>query len=185
VIARGNSITGSVGVIMQWAEFSKLLQNLGVKVEEVRSGPLKATPSPFASPDPASRALVEDIVAESRDWFVGIVAQRRNLSPADVEQIRSGRIYTGRQAIKIGLVDELGDEANALKWLKEKRGIPDGLEVIDRKVEKTYDSFLMKSLGAGAKVILGSTFDQFATIFADDRRLNHLDGLVSVWHPQQ
>ncbi len=86
------------------------MRNWGIKVEEIRSGQLKAVPSPLTPTDPAGRALVEELVNESRDWFVDIVTQRRQIGAEALEQVKTGRIYTGRQALQIGLVDELGDE---------------------------------------------------------------------------
>lgn len=185
IVARGNSITGSVGVILQWADFSQLLQNWGIRVQEIRSGELKAVPSPFTAPDPASRALVEELVAESRDWFVDIVTKRRKLSPADLDQVKTGRIYTGRQALKIGLVDAIGDEESALKWLQEERGVPADLEVIERKSKDDSSSFLMKSVFNGANKIFGGIFEPLVGLIADGGRINQLDGLISLWHPEK
>ena len=185
IVARGNSITGSVGVILQWAEFSELLNKLGVRVEEIRSGQLKAVPSPFTPPDPASRALVEELVNESREWFVNIVTERRKLAPGAIEQVRTGRIYTGRQALQLGLVDEIGDEESALKWLQEQRGVPKDLEVIDRKMEDGYGSIIMHSLAEAAGSHIGGIFERIASFFTRAGGLNHLDGLVSLWHPEK
>jgi protease-4 len=185
IVARGNSITGSVGVILQWAEFSELLNKLGVRVEEIRSGQLKAVPSPFTPPDPASRALVEELVNESREWFVNIVTERRKLAPGAIEQVRTGRIYTGRQALQIGLVDEIGDEKSALKWLQEQRGVPKDLEVIDRKMEDGYASIIMHSLAEATGSQVGGVFEHIASLFTRAGGLNHLDGLVSLWHPEK
>ena len=184
IVARGNSITGSVGVILQWAQFSQLLKNWGIEVEEIRSGPLKAVPSPFAPPDPSSRALVEELVAESRDWFVNIVTERRKLDPNDIEQIKTGRIYTGRQALKIGLIDEIGDEESALSWLKEKRGLPADIKVIERESEDLTTSFMMKSALEGLQGVFGGVFDHLARSIVGNRSLNQLDGLISLWQPQ-
>ena len=183
IVARGNSITGSVGVIMQWAEFSQFLQNWGVNFQEVRSGELKAVPSPFKPTEPAARALVEEIVAEARDWFVGLVAERRELRPIHLEQVRTGRIYSGRQALTLGLVDEIGDEKSALKWLTEKRGLPAEIEVIDRAVNDESGSFLMKSLSWAAGGLLGGLVPGLSEFLSANRQLNHLDGLISLWHP--
>ncbi len=185
IIARGNSITGSVGVILQWAEVSQLLQNWGIRVEEVRSGDLKAVPSPFTSPNPSGRALIEGLVAESRDWFVTVVTKRRELNAADIEQIKTGRIYTGRQALKIGLIDEIGDEESALKWLKERRGLPPDIEIIDRKSEESTGSFFMKSAFAVVGAAFGGVLERFAQLIIDGRPINQLDGLISLWHPEK
>jgi protease-4 len=184
IVARGNSITGSVGVILQYAEFSELLKTLGVKVEEVRSGTLKAVPSPFTPADPEGRALVEELVNESRNWFVNIVTERRKLAEGALEQVRTGRIYTGRQALEVGLIDEIGDEESALKWLQEKRGVPKDLEVIEKKPESASSSYFMRSIAQGAGSIFGGVFEQAAELIAGATRFNHLDGLISVWHPQ-
>jgi protease-4 len=184
IVARGNSITGSVGVILQYAEFSEMLNKLGIRVEEVRSGPLKAVPSPFTPPNPDSRALVEELITESREWFVNIVTERRKIDPANIEQIRTGRIYTGRQAIKIGLIDEIGDEETALKYLREKRGLPEKIEVVDRKAEEASSGFWMSSLARWAGGFFGGAMEPVLRAIADGPQLNQLDGLVSLWHPQ-
>src|SRR5207344_639873 len=81
IFVYGNTITGSVGVIFQWAEVTDLLHTLGIKVEEVKSGPLKAVPSPFEPIDEKGRALTEEMVQESKAWFVDLVAQRRSIAP--------------------------------------------------------------------------------------------------------
>ena len=83
---------------------------------------------------------------ESRDWFFDLVTQRRQISAEALEQVKTGRIYTGRQALQIGLVDELGDETNALKWLEEKRGVTKGLRVVDRQPENASSPFQMHAL---------------------------------------
>jgi protease-4 len=184
IVARGNSITGSVGVILQYAEFTEMFNKLGIKVEEVRSGPLKAVPSPFTPADEASRALIQELISESRDWFVNIVVERRKIDPANIEQVRTGRIYTGRQAIQIGLIDEIGDEDSALKYLKDKRGLPAGIEILDRKPEEPYSGFWMKSLGRWAGGLFGGAFEPVLRLIAEGPQLNQLDGLVSLWHPR-
>jgi protease-4 len=185
IIARSNSITGSVGVILQWADFSQLLQNWGVRVEEIRSGELKAVPSPFTPPDPAGKALVEELVADSRNWFVDIVTKRRELNPTDLDQVKTGRIYTGRQALEVGLVDAIGDEESALKWLQEERGIPAEIKVIERKSEDDSRFFLMRSVFNGVNKLFGGILEPLVEMFANDGRINQLDGLISLWHPEK
>jgi protease IV len=185
IVARGNSITGSVGVILQTAEFSELLRNWGIKVEEIRSGPLKAVPSPFTPTDDAARALVQDLVNESRNWFVDLVTQRRQISPEALEQVKTGRIYTGRQALQIGLIDEVGDEASALKWLEETRGVTKGLKVVDRSGESSSSRFQMHALAGGASSFLAYIVQAAAGILSGGSQFNHLDGLISLWHPEK
>jgi protease-4 len=185
IVARGNSITGSVGIILQWAEVSEMLKKLGIKVEEVRSGPLKATPSPFQPFDEASRELTEEMVADAKDWFLGVVAERRKLDADAVPGLRDGRIYSGRQALKHKLIDQIGAEKDAVSWLEKKRKIDAGLDVVDWK-EKDDDSSGLLSLAARAIVgVFGLSQLGIDTILApaDSLRAVQLDGLVSLWHP--
>ena len=86
IFVYGNTITGSVGVIFQWADVTELLHTLGVKVEEVKSGPLKAVPSPFEPADAKTLALSQEMVQEAKTWFV----QSRRRAPQDRSRFRSG-----------------------------------------------------------------------------------------------
>lgn len=184
IVARGNSITGSVGVILQWAEVSQLLDKVGVRVEEIRSGPLKAVPSPFGPTDEAGRGLAEEMVNESRDWFVDLVTQRRPLSGGALEQVRTGRIYTGRQALKIGLIDKIGDEDVARDWL-EGKGVPKTLGIVEWKPQDSSSFFSLRGVSESALSLLGGLGEQFHRFVIEGlARVNYLDGLVSLWHPQ-
>lgn len=184
VVARGNSITGSVGVILQWAEVSELMNKVGVRIEEIRSGPLKAVPSPFGPTDPAGRALAEEMVNESRDWFVNLVTERRSLAAENLDQVKTGRIYTGRQALQVGLIDRIGDEDAARDWMQGK-GVPTSLKIIEWKPKDSSGSFFFRGLSNGMASFLGALGDGFHRFVMDAlSRLNNLDGLVSLWHPQ-
>src|SRR5215467_6913007 len=129
IVARGNSITGSVGVIFQWAEVSQLLDKLGVKMNEIKSGPLKANPSPFQPLDEAGKAVAEQMVAESQRWFVGLVASRRGIDTGAIAGLEQGRVFSGREALNHRLVDLIGGEAEAVRYLEEKRNLPKDLNV--------------------------------------------------------
>jgi protease IV len=184
VVARGNTITGSVGVIFQWAEFSQLLDKLGVKMNEIKSGILKANPSPFQPLDDAGRTVAEQMVAESQRWFVDLVALRRGIDTKTVAGLEQGRIFSGREALGHKLVDEIGGEAEAVAWLEEKRNLPKGLKVVDWKPKRTSEWGLVSlAMGAIGRVIGGRAGDNIAQLFADDQTLARLrlDGLVSIW----
>lgn len=131
IVARGNSITGSVGVILQWAEITEAMSKLGVKVNELKSGALKAVPSPFQPLDEDGRRLSQEMIDESHQWFVDLVVKRRGLAPSDIPGFLEGRIFSGRQALKFGLIDAIGGEDQALAWLRETKKIPLHLPVID------------------------------------------------------
>ncbi len=133
IFARGNTITGSVGVIFQWAEFSELLAKVGVKFNEVKSGRLKAVPSPFSPLDDAGRETTERMVADSMRWFRGLVADRRSIDTSKVPGLEQGAIFSGREALGHKLVDEIGGEAEVVAWLQTKRGVGKDLKVVNWK----------------------------------------------------
>ena len=182
VVARGNTITGSVGVIFQWPEFSQLLEKVGVKMNEIKSGPLKANPSPFQPLDEAGRSIAEQMVAESQRWFVGLVASRRGINPSGVTGLEQGRVFSGREALTHKLIDEIGAEAEVIKYLEEKRSIPKGLKIVDWKPTRESQWGLL-SLSMQALGRLDRAAGAIARIFASEQTLGalRLDGLVSVW----
>ena len=182
IFVYGNTITGSVGVIFQWAEVTELLQTLGVKVEEVRSGPLKAVPSPFEPADERARALAEEMVQEARLWFVDLVSKRRNVETSAIPGLTDGRIYSGRQAVELKLADEIGDEKAAMRWLSKERRIPPDLKVVDWK-PRAESSGLSDWLFGSLAAMVGLSAERLAGIAGQISATLKLDGLVSVWHP--
>ena len=182
IFVYGNTITGSVGVIFQWAEVTELLKTLGIKVEEVRSGPLKAVPSPFEPADEKARALTEEMVQEAKVWFIDLVSKRRNIDATSVPGLTEGRIYSGRQAVELKLVDAIGDEKVAMSWLAKERNVPSGLKVVDWKPAEESSGWLgwlSQALGA----VFGLSAERLAGLFGQISSTLKLDGLVSVWHP--
>ncbi len=187
IVARGNTITGSVGVIFQWAEVSELLGKLGVKMNEIKSGPLKANPSPFQPVDEAGRQNAQQMVAESMRWFVGLVSSRRQIDTKAVPGLEQGRVYSGREALEHKLIDKIGGEPEAQKWLEEQRGITAGLKIVDWKA-KSEDSWgLFGMMGRILTGLIGGSAARVLELAADDPRLSllQLDGLVSVWQPSK
>jgi protease-4 len=184
IVARGNTITGSIGVLMQWPEFADLLGRIGVKVNEVKSGPLKASPSPFQPLDEPSRKVTEEMIQDGFKWFLSLVESRRGINPREVPGLIEGRVFSGRQAVDFKLVDEIGGEEAAVRWLEEKRQVKKDLKVVDWKPKTDTGGWfglgfsgLAEGLGAGA----------VAELLGRDRGISGLglDGLVSVWHPQK
>ncbi len=185
IVSRGNTITGSVGVIFQWAEVSELLGKFGVKVEEIKSGALKANPSPFKPADEAGKALAQEMVLEAHKWFLDLVAKRRGIDPGSVEGLKEGRIFSGRQALALKLVDEIGGESAAIKWLETKHGISPNLKVIDWKVKSDTPLSMITGLVKVLNKVTGWPVDQFLGLAGTGQTFNRLrlDGLLSVWHP--
>ena len=185
IVARRTSITGSIGVLFQYPEVSELMDKLGVKLEEVKSAPLKAEPSPFKPTSPEARAVIAGLVNDTYNWFVDIVAERRGLARGTALTLADGRIFTGRQAIEQKLVDTLGGEEEALAWLAKERGVDDTLPIKDWEPKRPSEGFFSYSnavalwfareLGFSPDLLRGSVIDRFVP-----ERLK-LDGLLSVW----
>lgn len=185
IVARGNSITGSVGVIMQWPEVSELLAKLGVKMNEIKSGPLKASPSPFQPIDEPSRQVAQAMISEGQRWFLDLVTTRRNVKTAEIPGLEQGRVFSGREAQTHKLVDEVGGETEAMRYLQEKRNVPKDLKIIDWKPKRQSDWPLSTSEAGIFGWLAGRMFGDLGARLAQDPSLGSvgLDGLVSVWHP--
>jgi protease-4 len=182
IFVYGNTITGSVGVIFQWAEVTELLHTLGIRVEEVKSGPLKAVPSPFEPMDQRGRELTEEMVQEAKTWFVDLVAERRKIEPNSVPGLTEGRIYSGRQAVELKLADQIGDEETAMSWLRTERDVPAGLKVVDWKPKAESGGlfgWLIRSMADAFGISTGTIAGLVGQVMSTLK----LDGLVSVWHP--
>jgi protease IV len=184
IIARGNTITGSVGVIFQWPEFSQLLEKLGIKVNEIKSGPLKANPSPFQPLDEPGKAAAEKMVAESQRWFVNLVRTRRGIDTGSVAGLEQGAVFSGRDALANKLIDQIGGEAEVVKYLEDQRGVPKGLKIVDWKPSRDSDwSPVRLATQALARATGIAAFEQLTHAFGAERLASlRLDGLLSVWH---
>jgi protease IV len=133
VYARGNTITGSIGVIFSYPDVSQLLNTVGVKMEEVKSGELKAEPSGTHPVPEKAKIVMQEMVTDGFVWFKGLVAERRKLDAATVDRLSDGRVYSGRQALKEKLIDEIGTEVEARAWLAKEKSIDAKLETIKRE----------------------------------------------------
>jgi len=187
IISRETSLTGSIGVLAQYPDVSGLLANLGVKVEAVRSAPLKAKPDMFAPTTPDERAALESLIMDSFRWFKNLVAERRNLSGARLDQVSDGRAFTGRQALDLGLVDEIGGEAQAREWLAANRDVSKDLPIRDWKPEDGGFGGFGLAQEAAAGLAEAAGFPAFAARIrargASTLDLHALDGLLAIWHP--
>ncbi|HMQ93367.1 MAG TPA: signal peptide peptidase SppA [Amaricoccus sp.] len=156
IVSRGNTLTGSIGVIMEYPDLTGVMEYLNIGLETVRSSELKAEPSPFRPTNPAARALEEALVADGFVWFRDLVGTRRGLSGNALANVATGAVFTGRAALENGLVDEIGGEAAALDWLESRDGGVADLPVRDWTVEHDEPSvtrFLGKIAATGG--ILG------------------------------
>src|ERR1041385_2796827 len=99
IVAQETSLVGSIGVLFQYPNFTDVLKTIGIKVEEVKSSPLKAAPNGFEPTSPEARAAINAIVMDSYAWFKGLVKDRRKMDDALLTQVSDGRVFTGRQAM--------------------------------------------------------------------------------------
>lgn len=123
IVARGNTLTGSIGVVAEIPNVAGLLDKIGIEVTRVKSAPLKAEPSLLTEPAPGAIAAQDALIEDSFDWFKGLVAERRGLGARELAAVADGRAYTGRQALALDLVDAIGGEAQALDWLRDTHGV--------------------------------------------------------------
>jgi protease IV len=181
IVALGNTMTGSVGIIFQWVDVSKLMNTIGVKVEEQRSGPLKAVPDPFHPADAQTLQFTQQMVDEAKQWFFGVVKQRRKIDLAAVPGLTQGRVYSGRQALQYKLIDQIGDEHTALQWLHQKNGISSHLSVVDWRPENESEGYLGSLFHTMAQVFVPAA-DNIAGALGEVSAPLQLDGLISLWH---
>lgn len=135
IVAAGTTLTGSIGVILEYVEGAELADKVGVKPVVIKSGKLKDMGSPFRAITPDERAVLQSVIDEAYDEFVGVVADGRELSEAEVRELADGRIYSGRQAKEIGLVDELGIRADAYDAMAKLIGRRDGESIKGEDLE--------------------------------------------------
>lgn len=186
IFARETSITGSIGVLVQYPNFTDLLGDLGVDVEEVKSSPLKASPNMVTPTSPEARRALEAIVMDSYDWFKTLVSTRRGLQSAALDSVSDGRIFTGRQAIDLRLVDEIGGEREARAWLARERGVSADLSMVDWKPssEGLFGVGVLSHAAAGVAEGFGlSVLAHQIRRGGSAMDLGALDGLVAIWHP--
>jgi protease-4 len=182
IVAEGNALVGSIGVLFQYPNFYKLLDSLGVKVEEVKSSPLKASPNGFEPTSEAARAAIASLVADSYAWFKDLVKERRHLDDAALAKVADGRVFTARQGVPLKLVDILGGEREAIAWLEANKKIAKDLPVRDWKKKASFERLGLVEGAAGAARLLGLetlavALDQAVTV----ERRSSLDGLLAIW----
>ena len=182
IFAEGNSLVGSIGVLFQFPNFGKLLETVGVSVESVKSSPLKASPNGFEPTSPEAREALAALVSDSFIWFKNLVKTRRQMSDADLSKVSDGRVFTGRQAVGLKLVDALGGEREAIAWLEADKKIDHNLPVRDWKKDRSLERLGILSASARFFELMGwggaaTQLERLSQL--SETRL--LDGLVSVW----
>ncbi|MFB9269406.1 signal peptide peptidase SppA [Bradyrhizobium erythrophlei] len=187
IVAQQSSLVGSIGVLFQFPNVSELMKTVGVKMEEIKSSPLKAAPNGFEPTSPEARAAIDSLVKDSYAWFRGLVKERRGMDDALLDKVADGRVFTGRQAVDLKLIDQLGDEKTAIAWLVAEKKVKADLPVRDYKLNprfsdltflRTATSVTLDAFGLGA---IARRIEQGGMVQAVDRF--GLDGMLALWTP--
>jgi protease-4 len=187
IVAQRTSLVGSIGVLFQFPNFTELMKTVGVKVEEVKSSPLKAAPNGFEPTSPEARAALDALVKDTYAWFRDLVKARRGMDDAQLEKVADGRVFTGQQAVDLKLIDQLGDETTAIAWLVAQKNVKGNLPVRDFKLAprfgdmtflRTAASFTLDALGLSA---IARQVEQAGIAQAVEHL--GLDGMLALWRP--
>lgn len=133
IVANPGTLTGSIGVIMELANFEGLLNKVGIESVVVKSGELKDIGSPFRKMSEKERGLLQKLLDDIHGQFIDAVASGRALKKEDIESLADGRVFTGREAKELGLVDELGNLQDAIKVAADAVGIKGKPKIIETK----------------------------------------------------
>ena len=146
IFANPGSITGSIGVISQYYNFSKLIKFLKFDIEIVKSGEMKDISSPTKSLSKEEKEVLSVLVEDIHKQFKESVAKRRGLSNEEAESVSDGRVFSGKQALNLRLIDELGGLASAIEYIEEEIGLSNlDLEYYPIIEKKLLDNLIPKS----------------------------------------
>jgi protease IV len=186
IVAKQTSLVGSIGVLFEFPNFTDLLDKIGVKVEAIKSSPLKAAPNGFEPTSPEARAAIESIIKDSYAWFKNLVQERRHLTDDQLAAVDDGRVFTGHQGLDLKLIDQIGDERTAIAWLEKEKKITAALPVRDYRLHSRLDDlpFLHAALAVLDAMGLDGVARRFGSLGGASAldRFN-LDGLLALWQP--
>jgi len=147
IVANPGTLTGSIGVKMEFANIEKLLEKIGVRGVVVKAGEYKDVGSPFRDMSEPEKKILQDVIDDVHSQFIKAVAEGRNMQEAEVT-IADGRIFTGRQALELRLVDQLGDLADSIKVAGELVGIKGKPRVIEKRKTIPFFDYLKEESAA-------------------------------------
>ena len=163
------TITGSVGVILQTAEITELLKKIGINPIIIKSGNLKATPNPLEGVSEKDSEYLNNIIKSMQLEFLNILSENRAVENETLRIISDGRIFTGKQAKELNLVDFIGSKNDAIQWLKEKAKVPQNIDIIDFSKETQYEKLINMRL-------LDKNFNFLKN--------NIHNGFLAIWDPK-
>ena len=146
ILANPATLTGSIGVISTVPNFEELLDKVGIEMLVIKSGTMKDELSPYRQPTEEEIAHWQGIIDEAYEQFLGVVVEGRDLHPDEARELADGRVYTGRQALELGLVDQLGNLPEALELAAELGGIEGKPRVIEYQRTPSLMEMLLSGL---------------------------------------
>ena len=155
IVANPGTITGSIGVILEYPVVGELMSKLGMRFETIKSGEIKDVGSPWREPTDKDRRMLQSAIDDTYDQFVDAVAEGRNLTKEEVLEVADGSIFTGRQALDLGLVDRMGGFEEAIRITAGLAGIKGKPKVVKERPRRGATIFDL--LGGGLFGILDGT----------------------------
>ena len=163
------TITGSVGVILQTAEITELLEKIGINPIVIKSGKLKATPNPLEGLSENDSRYLNDVIKSMQLEFLSLLSENRNIESKTLEIISDGRIFTGKQARELNLIDFIGSKSDAIAWLKDEAKLPQDIDILDYSKENQYEKLINMRL-----------FDKNFNFL----KKNIYSGFLAIWDPK-
>jgi len=159
IVANPGTITGSIGVIMQYYQYRELAEKIGLKMETIKSGEFKDIGNPHRELTEKEREILDAVISDIQSQFVNDVATGRKLAPEKVREIADGRIFTGAMAKKWGLVDQLGNFEDAVELAKNKAGMEGDVNLVypEKKRLSIFDLIAGEAAESISKAINNST----------------------------
>ena len=160
IVANPGTLTGSIGVKMEFANLEKLLEKIGVRGMVVKAGEYKDMGSPFREMTEPEKRLLQAVIDDVHSQFIEAVAKGRNLPEAEVKAIADGRIFTGRQALQLKLVDQLGDLEDSIVVAAELAGIKGKPKVVKKEKKVPFLEYFKDETAAWFSDIVTRSLDR-------------------------
>lgn len=155
IVANAGTLTGSIGVIMELPNVSGLMEKIGIQTQVIKSGRHKDMASVFKELTPKEREILQAVLDDVHNQFIEAVSTGRDMKFEDIKKLADGRIFTGRKALELGLIDELGNMEDAIMVAGRLSGIKGEPEVVTRKEKFSVFDLLRGQL---PERIFGSAF---------------------------
>ena len=161
------SLTGSIGVIVQMPELVDLANKIGIKFKNYKSSDLKGLPNPMEYSSPEADAALMAVVKDSYDYFIDLVVLNRKINKEEAKKIADGRIYSGRQAVSLKLVDAIGTVDDAIVWLKTEKKLNNNLQLqeIEPKKHNAFFDILINKLDESSKSFMQKISSKLMSIY--------------------